>query len=55
MPAGSNRTAAFIVGGFKWNVSGAWLLHGNLALPVTDAGLTARVTPALTLDYSFTR
>jgi hypothetical protein len=55
MPAGNDRTAAFVVGGFKWNVSGAWLLHGNLALPVTDAGLTARITPTVALDYSFTR
>lgn len=55
IPAGDNRTAAFVVGGFKWNVSGAWLLHGNVALPVTDAGLTAPITPTFALDYSFTR
>jgi hypothetical protein len=36
-------------------VTGTWLLHGNVLLPLTERGLTARVTPTVALDYSFTR
>lgn len=55
MPAGDDQMTAFSVAGFKWNVSGTWLLHGHVMLPVSDGGLTARITPAVALDYSFTR
>jgi hypothetical protein len=55
MPVGDDATAAFVVGGFKWNPSGAWLVHANVMVPLTDAGLTAGVTPTIALDYSFTR
>lgn len=55
MPVGAEQLAAYTVGGVKWNLGGAWLLHGNVLVPLTDAGLTARVTPTVALDYSFTR
>lgn len=55
VPVGDDRTAAFAVAGLKWNVGGTWLLQGNVLFPVLDIGLTARVTPMLTLDYAFTR
>ena len=45
----------FMVTGAKWNVSGSWLLNTNLLIRVTDAGLRARVTPAISLDYAFER
>lgn len=45
----------FIVTGAKWNVGGTWLLNTNLLIRVTDAGLRARVTPAISLDYAFER
>ena len=45
----------FLVTGAKWNVGGTWLLNTNLLIRVTDAGLTARVTPAVSLDYAFQR
>lgn len=55
VPAGDDQTTVFTVAGFKWNVGSTWLLHANVLVPVTDSGLTARFTPTVALDYSFTR
>jgi hypothetical protein len=55
MPAGTTETSAFAVAGVKWNVGGAWLLQGNVLMPITDSGLTARLTPTIAMDYSFAR
>ena len=55
IPNGEDQTTAFAVTGFKWNVGGTWLLHGHVLWPMTDGGLTARFTPTVALDYSFTR
>jgi hypothetical protein len=54
-PAGEDQTTTFAVAGFKWNVGGTWLLHGNVLMPLTDNGLTARFTPTIAIDYSFAR
>jgi hypothetical protein len=55
VPSGEDQTTAFAVAGFKWNVGGTWLLHGNVLFPMTETGLTAKFTPTVALDYSFTR
>lgn len=55
VPGGSTQVVTLAVAGFKWNVSGTWLLQGNVLLPLTERGLTARYTPMIALDYSFTR
>ena len=55
IPSGGDQTTAFAVAGFKWNVGGTWLLHGNVLFPMTETGLTAKFTPTIALDYSFTR
>jgi hypothetical protein len=55
LPDGVDQTTAFAAAGFKWNVGGTWLLHGNVLFPMTETGLTAKVTPTIALDYSFTR
>ena len=55
VPSGGDQTSAFAVTGFKWNVGGTWLLHGNVMFPMTESGLTATFTPTIALDYSFTR
>jgi hypothetical protein len=55
IPNGEDQTTAFAVTGFKWNVGGTWLLHGHVLWPMTDSGLTTRMTPTIALDYSFTR
>ena len=41
------------VGGFKWNVTGTWLITANVLHPLTDAGLNASWVPMVTFDYSF--
>ena len=55
MPIGDDQTSAFAVAGVKWNVSSTWLLHANVLMPLSDSGLTARFTPTVAMDYSFTR
>jgi len=47
--------SAFFVTGAKWNVARSWLVNTNLLIRVTDAGLRARLTPAVSIDYSFER
>ena len=46
-------TTSLVSTGAKWNVGGSWLLNTNLLIRVTDGGLRARVTPAVSLDYDF--
>jgi hypothetical protein len=55
MPVGEDQTSAFTVAGVKWNVSGTWLLHANVLMPLSDSGLTATFTPTIAMDYSFAR
>jgi hypothetical protein len=45
----------FLVGGAKWNLSHSWLLNTSFLIRVTDAGLRARVTPSISIDYAFER
>lgn len=44
-----------VVPGVKWNVSGTWVLAANIAVPLTTAGLTTRLTPFVGLDYAVGR
>jgi hypothetical protein len=55
LPSGDSTTTATVVGGFRWNITGTWLLNGYVTVPVTRGGLNARPIPALALDYSFVR
>jgi len=54
---GSDRgiQTTFLVTGAKWNLARSWLLNTNVLIRVTDAGLRARVTPSLSIDYAFER
>jgi hypothetical protein len=45
----------FLVTGAKWNLARSWLLNTSVLIRVTDAGLRARVTPAISIDYAFER
>jgi hypothetical protein len=45
----------FFVTGAKWNLARSWLLNTSLLVRVTDAGLRARVTPSISIDYAFER
>jgi hypothetical protein len=55
MPTGEKETTAFGVAGIKWNVSGTWLLHAHVLVPVVQHGLTAQFTPTLALEHTFAR
>jgi|SRR6266853_183614 len=54
-PDASALNIVTIVPGFKWNVSRTWVLSGNVTIPLTKAGLTARFTPFVGLDYAIGR
>ena len=53
LPGDRGVHSSFFVTGAKWNVTSSWLVNANLLVRVTDAGLRARLTPALSVDYSF--
>ena len=53
LPVERGVHSTFFVTGAKWNVASSWLVNANLLVRVTDAGLRARVTPAISIDYSF--
>jgi hypothetical protein len=53
LPGERGVHSSFFVTGAKWNVARSWLVNANLLVRVTDAGLRARLTPALSIDYSF--
>jgi hypothetical protein len=55
LPNGSMLSMVSVVAGFKWNVSDTWVLAGNVNVPLTNDGLTARFTPFIGLDYSLGR
>lgn len=46
-------STSYAVMGAKWNVGGTMVLNANLLLRLTDAGLRARVTPSISMDYAF--
>lgn len=46
-------TASYAVSGVKWNVTGSMVLNANLLMRLSDVGLRARVTPTISMDYSF--
>jgi hypothetical protein len=41
--------------GVKWNFRSTWLLSANVFRSLTDAGLTSRWTPTITVDHTFAR
>lgn len=55
VPSGDDQASLYAVAGAKWNVGATWLLHAHVLVPLTDAGLTTRVTPSVALEYAFTR
>jgi hypothetical protein len=55
LPEGNSVNQALLVTGAKWNLTRSYLLNASLLIRLTDAGLTARVVPSITLDYTFQR
>jgi hypothetical protein len=53
IPSGSPTNMVFAVTGIKWNPGGSWLLNANVLIRLTDGGLSARVTPGISFDYTF--
>lgn len=53
MPQGPARTTAVGVIGMKWNLAETWLLNASALLPLTNAGLNAKVVPMVTVDYGW--
>jgi hypothetical protein len=53
----TNASTARLVAaaGVKWNFRSTWLLSANVFRPLTDAGLTTRWTPTITVDHTFAR
>jgi hypothetical protein len=55
LPAERGIHTMFLVTGGKFNLAKSWLLNTSLLIRVTDAGLRARVTPSISIDYAFER
>jgi hypothetical protein len=55
LPAETGVHTMFFVTGAKWNLAKSWLVNTSMLIRVTDAGLRARVTPTISLDYAFER
>ena len=53
LPEGAAATTVAVVGGFRWNVAGTWLINSYVVVPVSDRGLLARAVPTVSIDYSF--
>ncbi len=53
LPEPTGVSITYLVTGAKWNLGGSWLLNANVLTRLTDAGLKARFTPTLALDYGF--
>ena len=53
MPQSTGAASLMGVAGIKWNLGRTWLLSGNILFPLSDAGLRARPTPAVSIDYTF--
>ncbi|HET7618359.1 MAG TPA: hypothetical protein VFK20_07610 [Vicinamibacterales bacterium] len=51
---GTNATLlSTVVAGLKWNVGSTFVLGGHVAWPTSSGGLTAPITPTVSLDYLF--
>jgi len=55
LPGPGGTITSTAIAGFRWNVSGTWLLNGYVVVPLTDHGLKVQPVPAIAVDYSFVR
>lgn len=51
----SGTTVMTALTGIKWNVGGTLVIGGHVAWPLTEHGLTSRITPTVALEYAFPR
>jgi hypothetical protein len=52
-PGTNNSVLSTIVSGVKWNAKGSMVLTGQVQWRVGNGGLTAPVTPTISMDYLF--
>jgi hypothetical protein len=55
LPSERGVHTMFVVAGAKWNIARSWLVNTSLLFRLTDVGLGADVTPAVSIDYAFER
>jgi hypothetical protein len=55
LPEGNSVWQTLLVTGAKWNIGRSYMLNASMLIRLTDSGLTARVVPSITLDYTFQR
>jgi hypothetical protein len=53
LPEDGGVSTAYTAAGLKWNAGRNWLVNTSLLIRLTDAGLRARITPAISVDYTF--
>jgi hypothetical protein len=53
LPTGGSIMPVLAAAGVKWNLAETWVLDAHVLLPVSRAGLTASITPAIALERSF--
>lgn len=53
VPGSGSTTVSQVSVGLKWNATETWLVDAGVALPIGDAGLTARWVPTIGLEYTF--
>jgi hypothetical protein len=53
LPSRHGLHTMFIVTGAKWNLTRSWMLNTSVLMRMTDVGLRARFTPAISLDHAF--
>jgi hypothetical protein len=55
LPSDKGLHTMFVSTGAKWNLTRSWLFNANILVRLTEVGLRARVTPAISIDYAFER
>jgi hypothetical protein len=55
LPEGDHVYQSLVATGAKWNLTRSYLLNANILIRLTDVGLTARVVPSISIDYTFQR
>ena len=55
LPQDGGVHTSYAVTGVKWNIGGSVLVNASLLTRLTDAGLTGRVIPSVSIDYAVGR
>jgi hypothetical protein len=55
LPEEDGVSTVYTAAGLKWNAGQNWLLNTSLLVRLSDVGLRARITPVISVDYTFAR